>query len=167
MDTLAFLERSFWFGVAALGFAILFNVPKRTLLLITLMAALGGSLKSLCLHFGDHVVLGTLAGAVFIGFASIYAAHRKHAPPFIFAIPAVIPMVPGSFAYYTMRDIILLANETDPAQFVQLLDSGLSNGFKTLFILIAIAIGVSAPMLLTRRDSAKEIRVRLLGKGGG
>ena len=164
MDWMDFYEKWIWFGVAAIGFAILFNVPKRTLISIFIMASLGGSVKLLFLHWNNSLVLGTLLGAVLIGFLSVYAAHFKHSPPFVFAIPAVIPMVPGSYAYYTMKGIIKLANNTNANDFVTLLNDAITNGFKTLFILMAIAIGVFAPMLLTRRESAKQIKMPLLKK---
>lgn len=162
MNWLAFFENWIWFGIAAVGFAVLFNVPKRTLLHIFVMAALGGSIKLLFLNWNDSIVLGTLLGSILIGFLSIYAAHNKHSPPFVFAIPAVIPMVPGSFAYHTMKGVIKLANNPEAADFVPLLNETVTNGFKTLFILMTISIGVFAPMLLTLRDSAKQIKIPLL-----
>ena len=162
MEWIDFFEKSFWFGIAAIGFAILFNVPKRTLISIFIMSAMGASVKLLFLHWNNSLILGTLLGAILIGFLSVYAAHFKHSPPFVFAIPAVIPMVPGSYAYYTMKGIIKLANNNNPNDFVPLLNDTITNGFKTLFILMAIAIGVFAPMLLTRRESAKQIKMPLL-----
>lgn len=162
MDWLAFFENWIWFGIAAVGFAILFNVPRRTLLLIFIMAALGGSVKLLFLNWNNSIVLGTLLGSALVGFLSIYAAHNKHSPPFVFAIPAVIPMVPGSFAYYTMKGIIKLANNPNSSDFVPLLNETVTNGLKTLFILMTISLGVFAPMLLTLRDSAKQIKIPLL-----
>lgn len=159
MEYFAFYEKWIWFGCAAVGFAILFNVPRRTLFTIFAMAALGGTLKILIMSWHDSVILGTFFGAVLVGFLSIWAAHSKHSPPFVFAIPSVIPMVPGAFAYRTMKGIIDITNNTDPDQFLSILNSAVSNGFKTMFILIAIALGVSTPMLLTRRDSVKEIRL--------
>lgn len=165
MDWMGFFEKWIWFGCAAVGFAVLFNVPRRTLFSIFLMGALGGAVKLLFLNWNNSVVLGTLLGTILIGFLSIYAAHIKHAPPFVFAIPAVIPMVPGSFAYHTMKGIIKLANNSNPDDFVPLLRDTVTNGSKTLFVLIAISVGVFAPMLLTRRESAKQIKVPLLKKG--
>ena len=37
--------KSFWSGVAGIGFAILFNVPKRTLIAIFILGLLGGVIK--------------------------------------------------------------------------------------------------------------------------
>ena len=41
----ALLEKGIWLGCAGIGFAVLFNVPRRTLGVIYIIAALGGLLK--------------------------------------------------------------------------------------------------------------------------
>lgn len=161
MDWISFFEKWIWFGCAAIGFAILFNVPKRTLIAIFFMAAFGGSAKLLIVHWNDSIILGTFLGSALIGFLSIFAAHFRHSPPVVFAIPAVIPMVPGSFAYNTMKGIIRLTTNTGTTDFVELLRDTVTNGLMTLFVLMAIAVGVVAPMLITRRDSAKQIKIPL------
>lgn len=161
MELLAFFEKWIWFGFAAIGFAILFNVPQRTIWVIFLMGALGGALKVLTMSLGGSIILGSFLGAMLVGFISIGAAHFKHSPPFVFAIPAVIPMVPGAFAYRAMLGIIKLTNNVDSAVFVKLMEDTVNNGLKAGFVLMALAFGVSAPMLFTRRESAKEIKVPL------
>ena len=98
MEWINFFEKGIWFGFAALGFAILFNVPQRTLLIIWLLAAVGGLTKLFMLNFDLSVIFASFIGASVIGILSIPAAHNKHSPPLVFAIPAVIPMVPGVFA---------------------------------------------------------------------
>ena len=158
---MSFFEKWIWLGFAAAGFAVLFNVPLRTLWVIFLMGALGGALKLLSLQMGIGIIMSSFIGAVLVGFLSIGAAHFKHAPPFVFAIPAVIPMVPGAFAYRMMMGIIKLTGELDQTEFLQLLQQSMDNGLKAFFVLMALSLGVSAPMLLTRRDSAKNIKVPL------
>ena len=155
------LESWVWLGAASVGFAILFNVPVRTIWVIFLLGALGGTLKLLTVELGGGIILGSFFGAMLVGFLSIYAAHFRHAPPFVFAIPAVIPMVPGAFAYRMMLGVIRLTNDVDHDTFTQLLDDTVTNGLKTFFVLMVLALGVSAPMLLTRRESAKDIKVPL------
>ena len=70
-------------------------------------------------------------------------------------------MVPGAFAYRMMLGIIRLTEQVDPNSFNQLLDDTVTNGLKAFFVLMALSVGVSAPMLLTRRESAKEMKVPL------
>lgn len=162
MNWLEILEKLTWFGFASLGFAILFNVPPRTLPLIWIIGAVSGGVKLIVLGIGGEVITGSLAGATLAGFASIWAAHTKHAPPNVFAIPAVIPMVPGAFAYRMMLGLMKLARDAEQSGYSELLNQTVNNGLKTFFVLMALALGVSIPMLITRRDTAKDIRMPLL-----
>ncbi len=158
MEGLLLLEKGWWFGLAAMGFAILFNVPVRTLAAIFVMGAIGGLTKVILLGLEANVILATLSGAVLVGFLSVAFAHRNHSPPPTFAIPAVIPMVPGILAYRMMLGLITLATSTDPLGYDRLLADTVTNGLKVMLILMALAGGVMVPMLLTRKESAKEIR---------
>ena len=156
MDWINLIERCVWFGSGALGFAILFNVPPRTLSFIFLLGALGGAVKLIMLGHGLNPVLASFLGASTIGVLSIPAAHRQHAPPLVFSIAAVIPMVPGMFAYRMMLGVIQLTGEVGDAYALILADT-VNNGVKTLFILMALAVGVGVPNLVTRKESAKQI----------
>lgn len=160
MEWLLLLEKGLWFGLAAVGFAILFNVPVRTLIPIFIMGALGGITKLQMLNLELNVIISTLLGATLIGFLSILFAHKKHAPPPIFAIPAVIPMVPGIFAYRMMLGLISLAGDVNPDTYHQILSETINNGLKVMLILMSLAGGVGIPMLITRKESAKNIRFR-------
>jgi len=159
MNWIAILEKGFWAGFAALGFAILFNVPQRTLLVIWAMGALGGLTKFILLGLEVNIVLASLAGATLIGILSVYAAHNKHAPPLVFSTPSVISMVPGAFAYRMMLGCMELANTSvNSDTYLKTLAETTNNGLKALFILIALSAGVAIPMLVTRKDTFKRIR---------
>ncbi len=151
-------EKGIWFGLAAIGFAILFNVPVRTLGTIWVLGALGGITKLILMHLGVGVVVASFGGATLIGFASIYAAHSKHSPPMVFAIPSVIPMVPGAFAYKMMIGMLYLAADRVGDDYAQTLSETINNGLKASFILMSLAFGVALPMLITRQESAKNLR---------
>ena len=164
MELLLLIEKGLWFGIAAVGFAVLFNVPIRTLSAIFLMGALGGLTKNVMLHLNVNIIVSTLAGATLVGWLSIPFAHRKHAPPPIFAIPAVIPMVPGILAYRMMLGLIDLAGNVDAETYPMILSETVNNGIKVMLILMSLAGGVGVPMLITRKESAKEIRFRKKGR---
>lgn len=160
MEYLQILEKGIWFGLGGVGFAILFNVPNRTLLAIWILAALGGITKLALIHFGLNVILASFAGATLIGFLSIQAAHSKHAPPPVFSIPAVIPMVPGVFAYRMMIGLIKLGSDFPGTEPGRILTDTVSNGLKAVFILLALALGVAIPMLITRKSTVKYLRIK-------
>ena len=159
MDWITILGRAFWCGWGAVGFGILFNVPLRTLFAIWLGGAIGGFLKFTLLQLTAGVVFASFTGALAIGISSIPIAHFRHAPPMIFAIPSVIPLVPGIFAYRTMLGLIKLTGNIGP-DYNFILSETVNNGAKTLFIIMSLAMGVAVPMHLMRKESVKNIRLR-------
>lgn len=159
MDIIVLAEKGFWAGFAALGFAILFNVPQRTLLIIWIMGALGGLTKFFLLGLNVNIALASLIGASLIGILSVYAAHNKQAPPLIFSIPAVIPMVPGVFAYRMMLGCMELAGiSINSETYLKTLVETINSGLNAFFILVALSAGVAIPMLVTRKDTFKRIK---------
>lgn len=156
MEILAILLKSMASGIAAAGFAILFNVPQRTILPVAVLGALGGLVKFGTIHIGAEIVFASFLSATVIGIVSISMAYAKNSPPLVFYIPSVIPMVPGFFIYNMMLGIMSLTRVNNPDEYLQNLISTVNNGTKATFILISLGIGVAVPMLLTRRESIKK-----------
>lgn len=150
------LIKGFWAGIAAIGFAILFNVPRRTLFPIWCIGAMGGLIKFSIMTFDVNVVFASFFGAVAVGVVAIQMAHLKDSPPLVFSIPSVIPMVPGVFAYKFMLGMIALTSIESSEVYLQTLIDTVNNGAKMLFVLIALGTGVAIPMLLTRKESIKK-----------
>ncbi|TNJ42895.1 threonine/serine exporter family protein [Tamlana fucoidanivorans] len=156
---LRLLEVSFWSGIAALGFGIIFNVPKKTIFTIFLLGSSAGLIKFFLLYFDCHVALSSLVAATFVGFISIPIAHKIHHPPVVFSIPAVIPMIPGYFAYETILSIMnFVFIETDEGKRLMLIDAIFANGFQMIYILLSLTIGVSLPMLILNKSSVKSLK---------
>ena len=153
---LEILIKSFWAGIAAIGFAILFNVPRRTLLSIWILGAAGGAIKFSAMNFDFGIVLASFLAATLVGIASIQTAHIQKSPPLIFSIPAVIPMVPGFFAYKFMLGMIDLTSMVNTDTYLQTLIETVNNGAKMMFVLISLGTGVAIPMLLSRKESIKK-----------
>jgi uncharacterized membrane protein YjjB (DUF3815 family) len=140
----------FWSAIAATGFAILFNVPRRMLIACAIAGAVGHATRALVMHFGITIVPGTLAGAVVIGFVAEYAGRYWRAPAVLFAVSGAIPMVPGSFAYRAMLGAIRISTATTETGMPIFVDAGI-NFVTTGLILAALALGTAMPALLFRR----------------
>jgi uncharacterized membrane protein YjjB (DUF3815 family) len=153
---LEILIKSFWAGIAAIGFAVLFNVPRRVLFSIWSLGAIGGMIKFSAMHFESGIVLASFLGATVIGIISIQMAHMRNSPPLVFSIPSVIPMIPGVFAYKMMLGLIALTEIEKTDVYLQTLIETVNNGAKMSFVLIALGIGVALPMLITRKESIKK-----------
>ncbi|MBE0701892.1 MAG: threonine/serine exporter family protein, partial [Afipia sp.] len=78
------LEDSLWSGVAAAGFGMLFNVPRRWLWICMLLGAAGHGTRKLLEFGGFSIEIGTFVGALIVGFAGYAVARRLRAPQTIF-----------------------------------------------------------------------------------
>jgi uncharacterized membrane protein YjjB (DUF3815 family) len=140
----------FWSGIVAVGFAILFNVPRKTLIACAICGASGHALRTFLMQVGISIVPATLAGAAAIGLMSDYFARRLETPSLVFALCGVIPMVPGSFAYRTMLGVIRISTAAPEAGEPLLMETAI-NFINTGLILAALALGIALPELLFRR----------------
>ena len=149
-----------WAAPAALGFALLFNVPKRSLIACCTLAVLGHAIRKGVVDFGGDIVLGTLLGGMAIGFTAEWWASRHRMIPTVYSICAAIPMVPGTPMYKAMQallSIAILPQQSSAAtrEIAQqlLVDAG-TNGVKACLILTALTFGIAAPILFLphRRD---------------
>lgn len=156
MILLEIVTKSFWAGIAAIGFAILFNVPRRVIFPIWTLGAMGGLIKFTAMNFDIGIVFASFLGATVIGIVSIQMAHMRNSPPLVFSIPSVIPMVPGVFAYKMMLGMIALTSIENTDTYLKTLIETVNNGSKMMFVLISLGIGVAIPMLITRKESIKK-----------
>lgn len=155
---LEILEVSIWSGVAALGFGVLFNIPRSSILTVFILGFAAGFIKFSLLSFDVNIVLATFLAVFLVAIGCIPIAHKIHHPPVVFCIPPVIPMIPGYFAYETVLSVMnFIFIEKDAVKRIALMDSIFSNGFTMFFILISITAGISLPMLILRKNTVKKI----------
>ena len=143
---------AFWSALAAMGFALLFNVPRRALIYCMIAGAIGHAIRSLLMsQFALSIELSTLVGATAVGFFAKWCAYRLRMPSMIFAVSAVIPMIPGVFAYQTMIGILQITDVSNAGAGDILVQSSV-NAIKAGLILAALAGGIVAPSLIFRRN---------------
>jgi len=145
--------------IVALGFAVLFNTPRRALWSVAVLGGLGFGLKSFLLRFvlPEQVVLASLAGASLVGMLGVYFAHRVHCPPIVFTIPAIINMIPGKFGYEFIIGLLTIVSAKKPDGITfEFVHSVFTNGLKAGFILMALALGVIFPILFFNTKTVKD-----------
>ncbi len=149
------LRDAFWSAIAAVGFAILFNVPRYTLPACALTGAVGHGLRAgLIVVFGMPIEAATILAATAVGFLGEFFARRYRIPRLIFVVPGVIPMVPGAFAYRTVLGIFEITGLTDLTSVagVEVLLETAVYAIRTALILVGLSFGIIAPNLLFRRQ---------------
>ena len=135
-------------AIAAIGFAVISNPPRNAILVSAILAALGHGLRFFLIKSGFDISLATFVAATFIGLLSILFARIIHCPAEVFSFPSLLPMIPGMFAYRTILSVIKFMQSSDIAKSQGFMLDFFHNGMTTLFILLALVVGVSLPILV-------------------
>lgn len=143
---LTILNDAIFSAIPAVGFAMVFNVPRRFLPFCALAAAMGHGSRTFWLSLGLPIEWSTFFAAALVGMVTIGFAKRHLAPPLMYAVAAIIPMLPGTYAFNTVIALVQLTAQ--PHVSLELILTVTSNGLKTVFILGALSVGLAMPSLL-------------------
>lgn len=136
-------------AVPAVGFALVFNVPREALKYCALGGALGHGLRWLLINAGGmHIEWATLIAASVVSMVGVYWAKQLRAHPKVFTVAAMIPMIPG---VYSFTALLALAEIERTGLTDALMAKAVENGLKAMFIVAALAVGLAMPGLLFYR----------------
>ncbi|MEY4489069.1 MAG: hypothetical protein RIQ79_1577 [Verrucomicrobiota bacterium] len=141
-------------AVPAVGFAMIFNVPKEALKYCALAGAIGHALRFSLYKFSLPVVgplpieLATLIAAAVVSVIGIYWAQKWRAHPKVFTVAAMIPMIPGVYAFTALLALVEIERK---GYSEALLRTAMDNGLRAFFIIAALAVGLALPGLLFYR----------------
>ncbi len=148
--------------LVAIGWCMLFNSPKKVLLVAGLLGGLGHSLRYLLLEgFGASIITATLSGTVFIGLLGIFIARKVDTPPVVFTMPACITMIPGLYAYNAMLGFVKIAGSEAALQDPMLIPETVRYTVLTSSLLFTLSIGITIGSLLFRKKTAREITLHI------
>ncbi len=138
-----------WFAwIPAVGFAMVFNVPRKMLIFCAAGGALTHSFRFLLLHFGIPIEWATFIASANMGFLGLYWSRKHLIPRPVFTVASVIPMIPGSYAFTAMIGLVEINTSGYSLELMQVV---MENGLRTLFILTALSFGLAIPSILIYR----------------
>ena len=143
------LSDGFFAAVAAIGFGAISDPPMRAFPVIALLAAVGHALRFVLMLGGVDIATASLCASVVIGVGSLLLGGRIRCPMTVLFIPALLPMIPGMYAYKTVfATIMFMQHLGDAAASAQYLQEILRNGFVTFCVIFMLAAGAAAPIFL-------------------
>lgn len=149
LNFLLLLITDAWFAwVPAVGFAMVFNVPRNMLIFCAAGGALTHSFRFLLLHFGIPIEWATFIASANMGFLGLYWSRKHLIPRPVFTVASVIPMIPGSYAFTAMIGLVEINTNGYSLELMQIV---MENGLRTLFILTALSFGLAIPSILIYR----------------
>lgn len=137
-------------AIAAIGFAVISNPPRRAILYAALLAAVGHSIRFVLLKYaGLDLASASFIAAFSIGMLSLVAGYRIFCPATVLYIPALLPMIPGMYAYRTVFSLIrFLQSSGNDNEAIHYLLEIFKNGITTASVLFSLGVGATIPIFI-------------------
>ncbi len=155
------LQDGFFAAVAAIGFASISNPPRRAYGYCALIAAIGHSIRYVLMNnplAEVHIILASTIAAFFIGVSAVWLAPKAKCPAETCFFPALLPMIPGMYAYRTIGALLLCLYHSEEQLFSHYLYLLTYNGFTCLFIILGMVIGAMLPIFIFKKVSFEATR---------
>ena len=149
-------EDGFFASIAAIGFSSISNTPRRAYLTCALIAAVGHAIRymlTLPILGGVHISLASTVAAFAVGLFAVLFASRIKCPAEVCFFPALLPMIPGMYAYRTIEALLSCLYHTQEEVFVHYFYLFAYNGLTCTFIILGMVIGATVPVFLLKKLS--------------
>ncbi len=131
-------------AIPAIGFGMVFNVPKHTLVYCGIGGAITYTTRFVLLDFDISIELATFLASTVIGIVALYWSRKYIVPRPVYTIASIIPLLPGTYAFTAMINLIdMNAHGVTP----ELISMFIENSLKTITILGGIGFGLALPSL--------------------
>lgn len=96
------IAQIFMAALASAGFSVYYRVPRSEYLFTSIAGALCWGVYILSQFWGASEVVAVFFSAVVVSILARYLAEWRRNPVTVFLVPAIFPLVPGSYIYYTV-----------------------------------------------------------------
>lgn len=142
-------------AVAAVGFGAISDPPMRAFPRIALLAAVGHALRYCLINYaGADIATASLFAAFAIGMGSLWLGKAIYCPMTVLYIPALLPMIPGIYAYKTVFSLIMFLQSIDhPGQGVHYMQAFFLNATVSFSVIFMLAAGATLPIFIFKRQA--------------
>ncbi|WP_055096561.1 MULTISPECIES: threonine/serine exporter family protein [Bacteroidales] len=166
MIAIDILSDAFFAALAGIGFGAISDPPMRAFPSIAILAAIGHACRYCLMTFlGFDIATASLFGAVIIGFGSLWLGGKIYCPMTVLYIPALLPMIPGKFAYNMVFSLLMFLQTMDtPAERAKYMEMFFSNGIVTSSVIFMLAVGATLPIFLLPHKAFSLTRHNVIRK---
>ena len=146
---LLILSKALFASVTALGFGLISNPPRRALAAVVLTAFLGYFTRATMLDFAHlHIFISCFVSALVMGSCGLIFGRLTRTPATVIYIPALLPMIPGMYAYKAIFAMLKYMNHIEMVDNAIYIDQFVVNFTYVIGILLTLAIGSIMPMFV-------------------
>ncbi len=131
---------------SAAGFAVIFNIPRKSIFLAGLCGSTGWIIYYLLKGVYNSEVIATFFGALAVGLGGEILARVFKKPATLYIVPGMIVLVPGYSLYYAMLHV---ANRNYTA--------AAGTGSEAVFIAVSVACGLLMATSVVRIFSPRKL----------
>ena len=151
---LLILSKAIFASITALGFGLISNPPKRAIAAILLTGFLGYFTRATMIDFANlHIFISCFVSALVMGCCGLVFGRLTRTPATVIYIPALLPMIPGMFAYKAIFAMLNYMNHIELADKTMFLEQFVVNIAYVVGILFSLAIGSIMPMFVFTRSA--------------
>ncbi|MCD8318328.1 MAG: threonine/serine exporter family protein [Paraprevotella sp.] len=155
------LQDGFFAAIAAIGFSSISNPPKQAYKYCALIAAIGHATRYVLTHnaYGEmNLIAASFIASLVIGVLTVFLAPHAKCPAETFSFPALLPMIPGMFAYRTIEALLFGLTHKEKEEFDHYFYLLSYNGLTFMFIILGMVVGATVPIFLFKNTSFKATR---------
>lgn len=147
-------------AVAAIGFGAISYPPRKAFLYIAILAATGHALRyTLMSHAGMDIASSSFCASLAIGLLALWFGRLSHCPLTALYIPALLPMIPGMYAYKSVYALVRLMLNLDDYTLSDLyINQFFVNATVTVSVVFLLAGGATLVIFLFPRKAYSMTR---------
>lgn len=155
------LQDALFAAIAAIGFAAISRPPRRAYFYCAIIAAVGHSLRFLMMKaeiFEMHIIVASTMAAFVIGLLAVMLSPMAKTPAETCLFPALLPMIPGIYAYKSFGGLAMCLFGSDSAAFQYYFYQFAFNGMTATVIILGMVLGATAPIFIFEKISFQATR---------
>lgn len=155
------LQDALFAAIAAIGFAAISRPPRRAYIYCAFIAAAGHSARFILMSApapGMHIITATFLASLIIGFLAVILSRKARTPAETCLFPALLPMIPGIYAYKTFGGLAMCVIGGSRTAFDSYFYLFVHNGLTCLCILTGMVVGATLPIFLLKKISFQATR---------
>lgn len=151
---LSLVEDIIYGAIASIGFATISNPPVKSLKYCGIIAGLGHGARYLLMrNVGLNIVNGCFMAALLVGCLAVLFSGKAKCPAESLSFPALLPMIPGMYAYHMVQGLIGLMEASEKDIFDQCFFMFGYNLIITLSVIFLMVVGISLPIFFLKKLS--------------
>lgn len=155
------LQDAFFAALAAIGFAAISRPPKAAYFYCAVIAAAGHSLRFILMNpdiCGMGIVSASFIASFLVGLSAVFLSPIARMPAETCFFPALLPMVPGIYAYKSFAGLAMCILKQGEESFNHYFYLFSSNGLICISVLICMVVGATIPVFAFQRISFRATR---------